>query len=49
MNQQVPFIGRQEELSRLQECRENRIADLVVITGRRRIGNYVHFSVMEKF
>lgn len=38
MNQQVPFIGRQEELSRLQECRENRIADLVVITGRRRIG-----------
>ncbi|MGA8165078.1 MAG: ATP-binding protein [Waddliaceae bacterium] len=38
MNRQTPFIGRQKELRRLQECRENRISDLVVITGRRRIG-----------
>lgn len=38
MNKETPFIGREKELVRLQETRENRIADLVVITGRRRIG-----------
>lgn len=38
MNQQPLFIGRSTELRRLQDTRENQIADLVVITGRRRIG-----------
>lgn len=38
MSEETPFIGREKELKRLQETKENRIADLVVITGRRRIG-----------
>ncbi|MCB1084548.1 MAG: hypothetical protein KDK60_00420 [Chlamydiia bacterium] len=38
MDQQPRFIGRNKELRRLQDTRDNQIADLVVITGRRRIG-----------
>lgn len=38
MNQKTPFIGRTKELNRLRYTRENQIADLVVIRGRRRIG-----------
>lgn len=38
MDQKPLFIGRSKELRRLQDTRENQIADLVVITGRRRIG-----------
>jgi len=38
MSKKPLFIGRDKELRRLQDTRENQIADLVVITGRRRIG-----------
>jgi uncharacterized protein len=38
MSQKPLFIGRNKELGRLQDTRENKIADHVVITGRRRIG-----------
>ena len=38
MDQKPLFIGRSKELRRLQDTKENQIADLVVITGRRRIG-----------
>ncbi|MBF5059993.1 AAA family ATPase [Candidatus Neptunochlamydia vexilliferae] len=38
MDPKIRFIGRQKELTRLQDTKENQIADLVVITGRRRIG-----------
>lgn len=38
MTQSTQFVGRRQELDRLQETCDNRIADLVVITGRRRIG-----------
>lgn len=38
MDQKPLFIGRNKELRRLQDTKENQIADLVVITGRRRIG-----------
>lgn len=38
MDKKPLFIGRNKELRRLQDTRENQIADLVVITGRRRIG-----------
>ena len=36
--QAVPFIGRSHELSLLQEFFDRRLASLIVITGRRRIG-----------
>ena len=38
MEKKPLFIGRKKELRRLFDTRENQIADLVVITGRRRIG-----------
>jgi uncharacterized protein len=34
----IPFIGRQEELQTLQQLTTKKTANLVVITGRRRIG-----------
>ena len=35
---QIPFIGRQKELKILQELLDKRVASLVVLKGRRRIG-----------
>lgn len=34
----IPFIGRHQELAKLQQMIENRVANLIVLKGRRRIG-----------
>jgi uncharacterized protein len=34
----IPFIGRQKELAKLRQIAENRVASLIVLKGRRRIG-----------
>lgn len=38
MNEDIPFIGRRSELRSLDECLERKVASLIVIRGRRRIG-----------
>lgn len=38
MSHEIPFIGRQKELTKLRQIAENRIASLIVLKGRRRIG-----------
>lgn len=38
MYQDIPFIGRQHELEKLRQVVERRVASLIVLKGRRRIG-----------
>jgi AAA+ ATPase superfamily predicted ATPase len=38
MPETIPFIGRQRELAKLRQLSESRVANLVVMKGRRRIG-----------
>src|SRR6478735_8300484 len=38
MSRDIPFIGRRKELTKLKQVAENRVASLIIIKGRRRIG-----------
>lgn len=38
MSNDLPFIGRKKELAKLTQIAENRIANLIILKGRRRIG-----------
>lgn len=38
MPKSIPFIGRHRELAKLRQLAEKRIASLIVLKGRRRIG-----------
>jgi AAA+ ATPase superfamily predicted ATPase len=38
MSHDIPFIGRRKELAKLTQIAENRVANLIVLKGRRRIG-----------
>ncbi len=38
VTKELPFVGRQNELKKLQEIASNRVANLIVLKGRRRIG-----------
>ncbi len=42
------FIGREEELGELKAFLKKKTASLIVIKGRRRIGNYVKLHIMAK-
>lgn len=38
MASDIPFIGRQKELAKLKQMADSRVASLIVLKGRRRIG-----------
>ena len=42
----LEIIGRKRQIEQLQECLEEDSAQLVVVYGRRRVGNNVKLKIM---